>query len=236
MRLRVLGCSGGIGDGLRTTSLLIDDDILIDCGTGVGDLTLEEMARLRHIFITHTHLDHIAALPLLVDTLFDELKEHPLTIHALDESMAERDRPVSRFDAMPPYQEKAIDGRVLQMLPVNHAVPAVGYCIRSGGATVAFSGDTTTNDTLWDALNQEDALDLLIVECAFADQDRALGDLARHYCPSTLIADLAKLRHRPRTCITHLKPGDEDVIFGELQAGLPGHDLYRLRSGDVFTL
>ena len=255
MRLRVLGCSGGIGDGLRTTSLLIDDDILIDCGTGVGDLTLEEMARLRHIFITHTHLDHIAALPLLVDTLFDELKEHPLTIHALDESMAiikehifnwqiwpdffelpERDRPVIRFDAMSPYQEKAIDGRVLQMLPVNHAVPAVGYCIRSGGATVAFSGDTTTNDTLWDALNQEDALDLLIVECAFADQDRALGDLARHYCPSTLIADLAKLRHRPRTCITHLKPGDEDVIFGELQAGLPGHDLYRLRSGDVFTL
>ena len=35
MRLRVLGCSGGIGGRhLRTTSFLADSDILIDAGTG----------------------------------------------------------------------------------------------------------------------------------------------------------------------------------------------------------
>ena len=41
MRLRVLGCSGGIGGRhLRTTSYLLDSDILIDAGTvcraGIG--------------------------------------------------------------------------------------------------------------------------------------------------------------------------------------------------------
>jgi ribonuclease BN (tRNA processing enzyme) len=44
MRLRVLGCSGGIGgQHNRTTSFLVDQDILIDAGTGVGDLSLGEL-------------------------------------------------------------------------------------------------------------------------------------------------------------------------------------------------
>ncbi|MBI1991107.1 MAG: 3',5'-cyclic-nucleotide phosphodiesterase, partial [Betaproteobacteria bacterium] len=43
MRLRILGCSGGIGRGLRTTSMLLDHDILIDAGTGVGDLSIDEL-------------------------------------------------------------------------------------------------------------------------------------------------------------------------------------------------
>ena len=66
MKLRILGCSGGIGGALRTTSMLIDDDILIDAGTGLGELDVDEMKRIRHVFLTHTHLDHIACLPLVI--------------------------------------------------------------------------------------------------------------------------------------------------------------------------
>src|SRR5687767_15813201 len=65
MRIRVLGCSGGIGGGLRTTALLVDDDILIDAGTGVGDLSLASLAKIDHIFVTHSHLDHVASIPFL---------------------------------------------------------------------------------------------------------------------------------------------------------------------------
>jgi hypothetical protein len=45
MKLRILGCSGGIGRDLRTTSMLLDHDILIDAGTGVGDLSIDELCR-----------------------------------------------------------------------------------------------------------------------------------------------------------------------------------------------
>lgn len=56
MKLRILGCSGGIGgEHLRTTSLLVDDDVLIDAGTGVGDLPIADLARIDHVFLTHTH-------------------------------------------------------------------------------------------------------------------------------------------------------------------------------------
>ena len=50
MRIRVLGCSGGIGAGSRTTALLVDNDVLIDAGTGIGDLSLQELDPIRHVF------------------------------------------------------------------------------------------------------------------------------------------------------------------------------------------
>ena len=81
MRVKVLGCSGGIGGGGRTTSLLVDHDILIDAGTGLVDLSLPELVAIDHVFVTHSHLDHIAALPLMIDAVAD-LRDAPVTIHA----------------------------------------------------------------------------------------------------------------------------------------------------------
>ena len=95
MKVRVLGCSGGIGGRhLRTTSMLVDHDILIDAGTGVGELSLDELERIDHVFITHSHLDHIAALPLLIDTVADrlsqKLKRAYRTVAEIDQLRAEQ--------------------------------------------------------------------------------------------------------------------------------------------------
>ncbi len=87
MKLRVLGCSGAISQGCRTTSFLVNRNILIDAGTGVGDLTLEEMAAVDHVFLTHSHLDHIAALPLMVDSVA-AMRSAPLQVHALQDTIA----------------------------------------------------------------------------------------------------------------------------------------------------
>jgi ribonuclease BN (tRNA processing enzyme) len=255
MQLRILGCSGGIGGDRRTTSMLIDEDILIDCGTGVGNLSVEEMRKLRHVFLTHTHLDHIATLPLLVDTLFNDLHDRPLVIHALEESMEiikqhifnwqiwpdffelpDKSRPSIEFQAMSAGEIRELQGRTIEMIPVNHSVPGVGYRIQNDTGSFAFSGDTTTNDSLWEVLNRHDELDMLVIECAFSNSEKQLSDLAGHYCPETLIADMSKLRHRPRVFITHLKPGEEDQTFQEITDGLTGFDVVRLHSEDHFQL
>jgi ribonuclease BN (tRNA processing enzyme) len=241
--------------GLRTTSILIDDDVLIDCGTGVGDLSLDEMRRLRHIFLTHSHLDHIVALPLLIDTLFDHLQDQPLIIHCEPETcevlkehvfnwkiwpdffrLPDGDRPVLRFCAVSPGDTRVVDGRQVEAVRVNHAVTALAYRIADGDSAMAFSGDTTTNDTLWEALNRHRHLDLLIVECAYANAERELSVMAKHYCPALLAEDLAKLEHRPKVGISHLKPGAEAAIFDELRSSLPDHDLCRLSGREVFEI
>ena len=69
MNFQVLGCSGAIAAGCRTTAFLLDDDVLIDAGTGVGDLSLDALARIDHILISHSHLDHVLAIGLLADSV-----------------------------------------------------------------------------------------------------------------------------------------------------------------------
>lgn len=82
MKVRVLGCSGAIAKDCRTTSFLLDHDLLVDAGTGVGDLTLDEIAAIDHVLLTHSHLDHIAALPLMVDAMA-ATRSKPVQVHAL---------------------------------------------------------------------------------------------------------------------------------------------------------
>ncbi len=256
MKLRVLGCSGGIGEERRTTSLLVDSDILIDSGSGVGDLSLEEMASIRHIFLTHSHLDHISFLPLMVDSIFDRIQD-PIVVHAQAATLKALqdhifnwhiwpdfanlplpDKPVMRYEELLPGTFCTIGDRTLESIPVNHIVPTVGYRVESQptGSVFAFSGDTATNDSFWRALNMHQRLDLLIVEAAFSNKDEELSIKARHYCSKTLAQDIVKLKHRPKIYLTHTKPGEESNIYNECSELLEGWDITALKGSEVFTL
>ena len=94
-KFRVLGCSGGIGARARTTSFLLDDDILIDAGTGVEDLPVNELAAIDHVFLTHSHLDHIAALPLLVDSV-GALRKQPI-VDLIEKRTGSRETAIQAF-------------------------------------------------------------------------------------------------------------------------------------------
>lgn len=254
MKLRVLGCSGGISEGLKTTSLLVNDKILVDAGTGIGDLPLDTLKNIRTIFVTHSHLDHICGIPLLVDTIFDYL-DQPLvvyggaeTIKALREHvfnnviwpdftcLPTKQKPVLSLQVIEMHKTITIDGIDFETIPVNHVVPACGYRLTHSSGVIAFSGDTTTNDSFWDALNRGPALNLLIVEAAFPNADLELCKLARHYCPSLLAEDLKKLKHNPKIYLTHSKPGAEAEIFAECRALIPERDLKQLVGGEIFQI
>lgn len=167
MKVRILGCSGGVGGAhLRTTSMLVDSDILIDAGTGVADLALADLAAIDHVFITHSHLDHIAALPLMIDSVAD-LRERPLTIHATDATLDSlrrhifnwviwpdfseisiRQSPVMCYEALRVGQRIQLGTRTITAIPAEHTVPAVGYQLDSGAGSLVFTGDTTCNVTV----------------------------------------------------------------------------------------
>lgn len=255
MQLRVLGCSGGIGRQMRTTSLLVDDDLLLDAGSGVGDLTVEEMGEIRHIFLSHSHLDHIGFIPFLVDSVFETLAE-PLVIHAQAHTikalkehifnwviwpdfskLPSPEHAVLRFEEFKAGDVLRVGEREIEVIPVNHQVPGVGFRVSAGEKSFAFSGDTSTNDTFWEALNRHERLDLLIVETAFPESQAHLAHLAHHYCPSLLAADLAKLDHREAEIyLTHLKTGAEEEILREVQAAVPDKTIKALETGRVFQL
>ncbi|MFK7886174.1 MAG: MBL fold metallo-hydrolase [Gammaproteobacteria bacterium] len=255
MRVRILGCSGGIGLGLRTTSILVNNHILIDAGTGVGDLTVGELKGIRHVFLTHSHLDHIAGLPLFLDSVFDDLMEHPITVYARAETITALrehvfnwviwpdfealptpEESMLRFVTLAPGDRTAFEECTLRAVDVHHSVPSLGYCIERGDSVFAFSGDTMTNASLWEVLNDYKTVDTLIMEVSFPNQQAELAEKSGHYCPATLAADLKNLRHTPDLWVTAMKPGTEDEIFAQVQNAIPERFIKRLRRGDVFDL
>jgi len=256
MKLQILGCTGGIGPGLRTTALMIDNDVLIDCGSGVGDLTQDEQNGIRHIFLTHGHLDHIAFIPFLVDSAFEALVDNPITIHLQAETLdmlrqhifnwqiwpdfaklPDEQNPVIRYEVITPGQKIMLGDRVIEAIPVTHTQPAVGYRVQSPmGGSFAFSGDTKSTDQFWNVLNSYSNLDILIMECAYADHEEVLSQIAGHHRPSTLAEDLRKLQHEPELYITHQKPGEEVQIMKELTELIAERELKILRRGQVFDL
>jgi len=252
MQIKILGWAGGIGANLRTTSFLVDDDLLIDAGTGLGDLPLNQMTGIRHIFLTHSHMDHIVGLPLLADSMFG-VHDEPIVVHAQQKTiealkqhifnwvmwpdfseLPTRDKPSIQFQVMSPGEKVSIRAREIEMIPVNHTVPGVGYCLSSRRATVAFSGDTTTNDTLWEVLNGYENIDLLFIESAFCNKDVEISKISKHYCPSLLGEDILKTRHRPDVWLTHFKPGEEELIFQECVEAMPDFKVHKLSGGEVF--
>ncbi len=234
MKFRVLGCSGGIGGNLHTTSFLLDNDVLIDAGTGVSELSLTELSMIDHIFITHSHLDHIACIPLLVDSV-GFMRAQPITIYALAETIdalkqhifnwkiwpdfseiPSAQQPFMRYQEIAVGEKIALQGRLITALPANHVVPAVGYHFDSGAASLVFSGDTTSNDALWKVVNKIENLRHMIVETAFSNSERELAILSKHLCPSLLVEELAKFTGQADIYITHLKPGEMELIMREI--------------------
>ena len=234
VRVRVLGCSGGIGGALRTTSLLVDDDVLVDAGTGVGDLSLEALARIDHIFVSHSHLDHVTSIPFLVDTVC-WMRAAPIVVYGIKETLDILRAHLFNWKIWPDftqipngakpfmvYREVAVGeaieirGRRFIPIPANHTVPAVGYAIEGPRASLIYTGDTSTNDALWRVVNATPRLKYLIIETAFCNRERDIAVASKHLCPQMLAEELEKMRASPEVYITHLKPGEGALTMREV--------------------
>ena len=233
-KIRVLGCSGGIGGSLRTTSFLVDEDVLIDAGTGVGDLSLEQLAKIDHIFISHSHLDHVTSIPFLVDTVC-WMRRHPIKVYGIKETLdilrahlfnwkiwpdftqiPDGDNPFMVYSEIRVGEPVELRGRRFTAFPANHTVPAVGYSVEAAKASLVFSGDTSVNDALWNVVNRIANLKYLIIETAFSNKEREIAMASKHLCPRMLAEELEKMRVRPEVFITHLKPGEGALTMKEV--------------------
>jgi ribonuclease BN (tRNA processing enzyme) len=257
MQIRVLGCSGSIAAGNRTTSFLLDDHVLIDAGTGVGELTLEEMARIDHILVTHSHLDHVLAIGLLADSVTRRraaAARPPVRVHALAATLAalrthifngviwpdftrlpDAAHPVLSLEAVEVGQVLQLGARVVEVLPASHTVPAVGYAVLGSAGAWVFTGDTGPNPALWQRLRSL-AVATLVIETAFGDDELALARISRHLCPSQLQVELEQLATPADVFITHIKPGEVDAVMSEIGAQTSRHRIRALVSGQVMHL
>jgi len=257
MQIRVLGCSGAIAEGSRTTSFLVDHDVLVDAGTGVGDLPLEALAQIDHILISHSHLDHVLAIGLLADSVMRirvAQGRPPIQVHALPETLdalrkhifngviwpdftrlPREDKPVLQLVPFAVGERLDVGGKSFEVLSAAHTVPAVGFGLQGRDGWWVFTGDTGPNPELWKRLSSM-TVSHLIIETAFSDEESELARLSQHLCPEKLGRELAHLAGEVNVHITHIKPGEVNAVMAEVSALATSHRVSALRAGQVLEL
>lgn len=248
--LNVLGADGGIGGSSRTSCFLIDDDILIDAGTGLGDLPPDAMSKINHVFLSHIHMDHIACLPLMIDTVMS-LRDVPVTVHVPGkdhEKLLEHvfnDVIWPDFTRIPDAENPAlvleplgnvpheINNRRIGALPVDHHGEAVGYWMSDGKGTLVFTGDTGPCPAFWEAVNGLPDLTHIIIECSFVNDLERLAHQTGHLTPTLLANELKQLKGNPQILATHMKPVGRETVLKELSELSTPHDIAILEIGQT---
>lgn len=254
MRITTLGCNASITGQRRSTCYQVDDDILIDAGSGAGDLSLAQAIAIDSVFLTHSHLDHCAFMPMLADAA-GSFRKAPLTVYALAETIAilkqhmlnnllwpdytvqpSADRPYVRFRPVMPGETVVLGGRRITALPARHSVPCTAYLVDNGNAGWVYSADTTFCADFWQTLNGVANLKYLLVECTFRN-DNAAGAARSGHHTANLLAQGLKLLQRPvELFIVHMEAGFEDITRREVMQAAGEFKPQILQHGHKFEL
>lgn len=235
MDIQILGCSGGVGGSSGSTCIRLGQHILLDAGSGLERLSLEEMRAITHVVLSHAHLDHICALPTFLANLFG-YTQTPIQVHALAETLAvlkkhifnnqvwpdftripTAEAPIMSFHEIQPEQEFTLGAYQFTPFSVVHTIPTVGFSVRKEKQHFVFTADTKLSPALIQRLNQFAPIDTLMIECSFPDHYHALAENSGHLTPASLKQVLqAQVQAPKQVWITHLKPSYEAELRQQL--------------------
>lgn len=256
MKIEILGCSGGVGPGLRTTCLRINDTVLVDAGTGACELPLDAAAALTDVFLTHAHLDHTVGLAFIADNRIGRVAA-PLTVHAQADTLErvhnhlfnwevwpdfsalpDAEHPTLRFAPTPATSATPLQcrGLAFSQFPSLHTVPTTGYAIEHDSGVFAFTGDTYGHPQMWQSLNALERLDHLMIEVSYGNALAEIGEVSRHLTPARLAEQLQALHHQPQLLLSHHKPGHENAVREQCRAALGDWRYRHLQAGDILQL
>ena len=250
--LRLLGCNGGIGGSHRqTTCYLLGESTIIDSGTGLTLLDLPQLACIDHVILTHAHLDHIACLPLLIDSVAS-LRNEPIKVWGPSEvieilethifndmiwpdftKIPSESAPFMKLNSISERME--IAGMSVTPLAARHGIPACGYLVEKDGQSIAFSGDTEDCPLFWQSVSQNRSIQAVVIECSYPSTMSEMAKISMHMDVPSVAFRVNALPKDISVVIVHRKPGWEGVIEAELRERLPNRELVFPEPGDELT-
>lgn len=255
--IKILGASGSKAKHLNTTSFQIFKDIVVDAGNIINAMG-NDAQYINHIFLTHSHADHITDLPFIIETFFEKRKT-PLTIYALEETiqvlkkhsfndviwpdftkikLLNSDEFSLIFKSISLNETIKVHDYYIKVIHANHIAGSCGYVITKNNQAFMISGDTYTNPVIWEEINNNKAITSLILECSFPDKLAELANITKHLTPA-LIAEGIKTLTRKNISIFyyHLKPSYKEDLYKDIEK----HKLLEyngkiLKEGDVIHI
>ncbi|MDX1295022.1 MAG: 3',5'-cyclic-nucleotide phosphodiesterase [Sulfurimonadaceae bacterium] len=251
--IKVLGAYGGKFAHKHTTAFRVSKKVIIDAGNVIGGLG-NDASKVRHIFLTHAHLDHVIDIPFLVDSLFSELQDG-ITIHALPHTIESLKCHLMNDELWPDFTKinipttgnpaityheieygktYTVDSYRITPIPANHVIPTCGFVIEYDGGALMLSGDTYTNDAIIERINEERSIGTLLLEVSFPNRLHEIAEESMHLTPKLVAEMLSKLtRSDVKICFYHMKPSFRDEIESELESLLGDREFHVLDDFEV---
>jgi len=233
------------------TSFVINKAIAIDAGSIGFQEDLEFQSGVRHLFLTHAHVDHIASLPIYLESVYS-VTNSPPTIYSLPETweaihrhmfndmlypdfirISAEGHPILAWQELIPGKPVAVAGLRLTPVPVNHLIPTLGYIIEDDRSAIAFATDTGPSNDIWAECAKRPNLRAVFLECAFPASLHWLADLAGHLSTDLISAELAKIAGDVPVYVIHIKPHFRCEVVDELK-GLLAINLHICEPGKVY--
>lgn len=230
----------GVEPSQFLTTFLIDDVVAIDAGSLGLIGSTEDQARIKHVFLTHTHMDHLASLPIFIENVFEEGANCP-TIYGSSAvldclrrdifndrlwpdfiAMSSENSPFLKLVLIREGQTIAVEGLRITPVNVDHLVPTQGMIVEGPNATVVVASDTGPTQKLWEIANTSASLKAVFLEAAFPDELTWLADASKHLTPERFAGEVKKIKPGVAVLAVHIKPKYLERISAELAAlGLP---------------
>jgi ribonuclease BN (tRNA processing enzyme) len=254
MKLRVLGSSGAEFPDYRLPAFLIDNVMLLDAGTIASTLTAREQWKIKHVLLTHTHLDHVKGLPFLADNIIITGKSHRVCVYSTAAVLKSLKRNVLNWRVWPDFtaipnpddgvlklksiaagRKNVIDKYTVTAHKVEHTVPAVGYVVENNkGSKLLYVGDSGPTERIWRAADS--SVCCAIVEVSFPNSMEGLAIRTGHLTARLLKNEIKKMKAvPPKILISHIKPQHRSAISREIRA-LGVKNIHILKDGEEFDI
>jgi ribonuclease BN (tRNA processing enzyme) len=246
MRIRVLGAYGAEGSSARPSAFLVNERTLIDAGSVGAALQVSEQLSIEHVLVSHSHLDHVAGLAFLTETMALSQATRPICLAAIApvidslrsslfndvlwtdfSRIPSPEQPILKYRALTENVEQKLGDLWVTPVRVDHTVPASGFIVHDGKSGIVYSGDTGPTTALWKAARQHAEVRAVILECSFPNRLGEIAELAKHMTPDLIAREIEKLPPDVPVWIFHIKP----LLFEETAA-----ELRRVAPGRVIVL
>jgi cAMP phosphodiesterase len=235
--IEFLGTSGTRTPSQGTTCLRVSKHCVIDAGNLINAFG-DDVFTIEHIFLTHSHLDHIIDIPFLAD-LFVTQKSISLKIYALKETLEDLRRFIFNHRVWPNFEEinlightektielieiqldqkYPIDDITLTPFKTNHTDGSCGYLIEKNAVGILFTADTYKCPRTWELLDQNPHIHTLVTEVSFPSSFDKLAHDSKHLTPALLESELKQCKRSDFSIYAmHLKTLFAPTIIHELK-------------------
>jgi len=240
--IKILGAFGAKTTSTSMTCVQLDEYTVIDAGNillGLGS----EASIIDNILLTHSHMDHIADIPFLIDVFFSS-RTSTLNIYGTKETLRNLKKHILNWEIWPDFtkislnnsdimsitlheislnKEFKLNNLTLKAIKTNHTNGSCGYVVEKNNNAIFFTADTTTCPNIWNEINNNQKINSVIVDVSFTSNHRELAIESKHFTPELLHNDLINLKRDDiKIFINHLKPSYIRKIEDEINTTFNG--------------